>query len=74
MQMKMPAKEVCSEKDRHASEADAYAAASRRVGNRNDKPAALRVFMSGVRRMAFDEAGRRERNLTKSLDDSNLLR
>jgi hypothetical protein len=45
MQMKMPAKEVCSEKDRHASEADAYAAASRRVGNRNDKPAALRAYL-----------------------------
>ena len=27
--MKSPAKDVCSEKDRHASEADAYAAASR---------------------------------------------
>jgi hypothetical protein len=35
----------CSEKDRHASEADAYAAASRRVGNRHDKPAALRAYL-----------------------------
>jgi hypothetical protein len=43
--MKTPAKEVCSEKDRHASEADAYAAASHRVGNRHDKPAALRAYL-----------------------------
>jgi hypothetical protein len=45
MQMKTPAKEVCSEKDRHASEADAYAAASRRVGNWHDRPAALRAYL-----------------------------
>lgn len=45
MQMKTPAKEVCSEKDRHAPEADAYAAASRRVGTRHDKPAALRAYL-----------------------------
>lgn len=43
--MKTPAKEVCSEKDRHDSEADACAAASRRVGNRHDKPAALRAYL-----------------------------
>jgi hypothetical protein len=31
-EMKPSVKAVCSEKDRHASEADAYAAASRWVG------------------------------------------
>jgi hypothetical protein len=39
MQIKTPAKKVCSEKDRYDSEADAYATASRRVGNRHDKQA-----------------------------------
>jgi len=43
--MKPNAEEVCSEKDRQASEADAHAAASRRVGNRHDKPAALRAYL-----------------------------
>jgi hypothetical protein len=46
--MNMPAKETCSEKDRHASEEAAYAAASRRVGNRHDKPAALRAYFCPV--------------------------
>jgi hypothetical protein len=44
-QVNTPAKEACLEKDRHASEADAYAAASRRVGNGHDKPAALRAYL-----------------------------
>ncbi len=43
-EMKQKAKEACSEKDRDASEADAYATASRRVGNRHDKPTALRAY------------------------------
>jgi hypothetical protein len=43
--MKMRVEEGCSEKDRHDSEADAYAAASRRVGNRRDKPTALRAYL-----------------------------
>jgi hypothetical protein len=33
LQTNKPVKEVCSDKDRHDSEADAYGAASRRVGN-----------------------------------------
>jgi len=43
--MKTGAREACFEKDRHASEADAYAAASRRVGNGHDKAAALRAYL-----------------------------
>jgi hypothetical protein len=43
--MKPNAEEVCSEKDRHALEADGYAAASRRVGKRHDKPAAMRAYL-----------------------------
>ena len=43
--MKLKANDICSGKDRHDSEADAYAAASRRAGNRHDKPAALRAYL-----------------------------
>jgi len=39
------AEEVCSEKDRHPLEADGYAAASRRVGKRHDKPATMRAYL-----------------------------
>lgn len=56
--MKPNAEEVCSEKDRHALEADAYAAASRGVGKRHDKPAAMRAYLNGwhlTRQVEYDE-------------------